>query len=228
MKSAVYKNDNGLSAEPPVIILITESFLPFAKIKFPTEEFEMRKIENGNDKNDIEKFIGYNFYINGAAGVSLLYDDVIVPGQLFISKDEYDKKYPLPLPVANPEIQALMLLIHQIGDAKNDDEKIILNFYYQLIVNRMDEAIFLVPAGANEKEETKGSPDIPVVKTGDDRYAVPLFTDVLHMVAFFGNKYDVIANKAAAFTDNYDIIINPSDINQQGCYFSKEMLEQLK
>ena len=228
MKSDVYKNGDGLSSAPPVIILITEAFLPFAKLKYSSEDFELRKIENGKDKNGIEKFLGFSFYVNGAAGASLIYDDVIIPAGVFISLEEHNKKYPLPLPVTNPEIQALSLLINQIGQPKNDDENTILNFYCKLIVNRMSEAVVLVPVSSDEKKNETEGPDIPVVKTGDDRYAVPLFTDAVHLLSFFGEKYDAIANKISFFTDKYDIVINPSDKNPNGCYFSREMIEQLK
>ncbi len=228
MKSDVYKNGEGLSSAPPVIILITEAFLTFAKLKYSSEDFELRKIENGKDKNGIEKFLGFSFYVNGAVGVSLLYDDVIIPAGVFISLEEHNKKYPLPLPVANPEIQALSLLINQIGQPKNDDENTILKFYCKFIVNRMSEAVVLVPVSSDDKKNETEGPDIPVVKTGDNRYAVPIFTDAVHLLSFFGDKYDAIANKISFFTDKYDIVINPSDKNPNGCYFSKEMIEQLK
>ena len=101
MKSDVYKNGEGLSSAPPVIILITEAFLPFAKLKFSPDFYELTKIENGIEKNGIEKFLGFSFYVNGAAGVSLLYDDVIIPASTFITLEEHNQKYPLPLPVTN-------------------------------------------------------------------------------------------------------------------------------
>ena len=151
MKSDVYKNGDSLSAAPPVLILITEAFLPFAKLKYSSEDFELRKIENGKDKNGIEKFLGFSFYVNGASGISLLYDDVVIPAHTFISQEEHTKKYPLPLPVANPEIQALSLLINQIGQPKNDDENTILKFYCKLIVNRMSEVVVLVPVSSDEQ-----------------------------------------------------------------------------
>lgn len=228
MKSDVYKNGDRLSAAPPVLILITEAFLPFAELKYPSEFYELRKILNGKEKNGIEKFLGFGFYVNGAAGVSLLYDEVVVPAYAFISQEEHNKKYPLPLPVTNPEIQALSLLIDQIGQPKTDDEKTILDFFYKLIVSRMSEAVMLVPVSSDKKENADEGPDMPVVKTEDDRYAVPVFTDAVHFLSFFGDKYDAIANKISLFTDKYDIVINPSDKNPNGCYFSREMLERLK
>lgn len=228
MKSDVYKNGDRLSTAPPVLILITEAFLPFAELKYPSEFYELRKILNGKEKNGIEKFLGFGFYVNGAAGVSLLYDDVVIPAHTFISQEEHTKKYPLPLPVANPEIQALSLLINQIGQPKNDDENTILKFCCKLIVNRMSEVVVLVPVSSDDKKNETEGPDIPVVKTGDNRYAVPVFTDAVHLLSFFGDKYDAIANKISLFTDKYDIFINPSDKNPNGCYFSKEMIEQLK
>lgn len=228
MKSDVYKNGDRLSTAPPVLILITEAFLPFAELKYPSEFYELRKILNGKEKNGIEKFLGFGFYVNGAAGVSLLYDDVIIPASTFITLEEHNQKYPLPLPVTNPEIQALSLLVNQIGQPKNDDENTILNFYCKLIVNRMSEAVVLVPVSSDDKKNEIEGPDIPVIKTDDDRYAVPLFTDAVHLLSFFGEKYDAIANKITFFTEKYDIVINPSDINPNGCYFSREMIEQLK
>ncbi len=228
MKSDVYKNGDSLSAAPPVLILITEAFLPFAKLKYSSEFYELRKILNGKEKNGIEKFLGFGFYVNGAAGVSLLYDEVVIPTYAFISQEEHNKKYPLPLPVTNSEIQALSLLIDQIGQPKTDDEKTILDFFYKLIVSRMSEVVVLVPVSSDDKKNETEGPDILVVKTGDNRYAVPVFTDAVHLLSFFGDKYDAIANKISLFTDKYDIFINPSDKNPNGCYFSKEMIEQLK
>ena len=92
----------------------------------------------------------------------------------------------------------------------------------------MSEALVLFTVSSDKKENVDEAPDFVALKTVDDRYAIPLFTDAVHLISFFGEKYDIIASKISVFTEKYDIIINPSDINQRGCYFSKEMLEKLK
>jgi len=235
LSSSVYSKDDGLASQPPLIQLITEAFLPLAVKKYSSDLFEIKRIDNGADKTGIKKFLGDCFFVYGAAGFSMLYEDASVLSFGLIDEADHKKNYPLPVPVCNPEICALTNLIIQMGIPKNKDESIVTGFYFNVLGEKLPEASLLIPVRSelvkNENGtvsfEGDGLPDLPVIKTDEDRFAVPVFTDIIHMLNLYGNDYNAVSGNLASFTEKYDLMINPSESNPEGCYISKEMAEHL-
>ncbi|MDD6796513.1 MAG: hypothetical protein PUE01_14105, partial [Clostridiaceae bacterium] len=76
---------------PPDIILITKAYLEMWKQQFSPEKYDIVKIENGEDGKEIYNFIGSTFYLNGACGVTVLFNDFSIDAGMLVEKQTYEK-----------------------------------------------------------------------------------------------------------------------------------------
>lgn len=226
--SEMILDENYFESEPPAIMVFTKTFLSLAQRKYTTENFEIVKIENRNEKKGIEKFLGEMFWVYGAVCVNVVYEEVKVSASLLIKEEKYKKEYPLSVPVCNPELLRWVTLFNQVKNIETPDGIKVTNIYYSLISKELNNAVFLTPATYDKSEENEEVPELMVQEVSDNRYVVPLFTDINHLRRLFGDDCGVYVNKIDFFASNYDCSINPSDEDAEGCYITKESYMKMK
>ena len=160
------------------------------KITYP-DEFVLRRIENGPDKDGIQNFLNEVIFLNGAEGIEFISDETSINAKALIKSPDLEGMREVDKPIMNPDVVRCLLMLGQIGDTttlgKRDRD-----FLSKLYLNRLTEALktarFIVPIKVegelpkpNEKGETSFAEDVKyelaMKELKDNKKAVPIFTD---------------------------------------------------
>ena len=233
--SSTVKQGESYACTAPNIRVFTETYLAQAKKIFPDRFFELRKIENGADREGITFFLADCFFLYGAMGVEILGDfaplgaDMLVPAPDLSEVDEKD------IPVMNPGLKRWLLLAAQMPHQTSDEEKLIAKLYYRFAANEAVKARLLVPivpAGESDSAvmEMK-SGEKYVIKTLADgkheRPAAAAYTDLKTLAENTGGK-KYLSMTISQIIDAFDVVIDPSGKYRTGLYIDKKMFEDMK
>ena len=160
------------------------------KITYP-DEFVLRRIENGPDKDGIQNFLNEVIFLNGAEGIEFISDETSISAKALMKAPDLEGMREVDKPIMNPELVRCLLMIGQLEDTttlgKRDRD-----FLSSLYLNRLTEALktarFIVPIKVegelpkpNENGETSFAEDVKyevaMKELKDNKKAVPIFTD---------------------------------------------------
>ena len=180
--------DGSLEPAETMVRLIPATYKE--KITYP-DEFELRCIENGPDKDGIQNFLNEVIFLNGAEGIEFISNETSINAKALIKDPDLEGMREVDKPIMNPDVVRCLLMLGQIGDTttlgKRDRD-----FLSKLYLNRLTEALktarFIVPIKVegelpkpNEKGETSFAEDVKyelaMKELKDNKKAVPIFTD---------------------------------------------------
>ena len=186
--SPTRNKDGSLEPAETMVRLIPTAYKE--KITYP-DEFELRCIENGLNKDGILNFLNEVIFLNGAEGIEFISDKTSINAKALIKSPDLEGMREVDKPIMNPDVVRCLLMLGQIGDTttlgKRDRD-----FLSKLYLNRLTEALktarFIVPIKVegelpkpNEKGETSFAEDVKyevaMKELKDNKKAVPIFTD---------------------------------------------------
>ena len=186
--SSTRNKDGSLEPAETMVRLIPTAYKE--KITYP-DEFELRCIENGLNKDGILNFLNEVIFLNGAEGIEFISDKTSINAKALIKSPDVEGMREVDKPIMNPDVVRCLLMLGQIGDTttlgKRDRD-----FLSKLYLNRLTEALktarFIVPIKVegelpkpNENGETSFAEDVKyelaMKELKDNKKAVPIFTD---------------------------------------------------
>ena len=227
--------DGQYMCSAPDVLIVPSSYYSVMSKFYNTDEYELKKIENGEDKKGIFNFLGTAFYINGAVGVAVTSDKTCIDGRMFVAPPDYSDLPEINRPITNPDLVRWMLLYFQLGQLDTDEKKTIGNLFYTFMSKELLKAKLLVPM---KKEGEISAPDaegkvviskgtkieLAVTKGKDNNKAVKMYTDWIRLREEFNEDWEALIQPVSGMlTDDTDVIININSKAQLGCYLNKEI-----
>jgi len=232
------RGDGQFYCTPPDICLITKAYAEVYKERLDTESLVVVKVENGETKKGIFDFLGSVFYLNGACGVNVLYDDFSIDAGMLVPKPDYSNVPPIQVPVTNPDVERWLLLMAQIGGHEEEEARKIYGIYLSFMFRQMANAKFLIPMKMDAKMTEPDSSGNCVVSEGGQmsiatmsgkagRDAVKMFTDWkrFRMVFPESEGWGGMVETISGMIDIFDCAINPTQFAMAGCYISKDAFD---
>jgi len=198
--SSTRNKDGSLEPAETMVRLIPTAYKE--KITYP-DEFELRCIENGLNKDGILNFLNEVIFLNGAEGIEFISDKTSINAKALIKSPDLEGMREVDKPIMNPDVVRCLLMIGQIGNTttlgKRDRD-----FLSTLYLNRLTEALktarFIVPIKVegelpkpNEKGETSFAEDVKyevaMKELKDNKKAVPIFTDWKRFNEEYGEEW---------------------------------------
>lgn len=155
------------------------------------EEFELRRVENGPDKDGILNFLNEVIFLNGAEGIEFISEETSVSAKALIKSPDLEGMREVDKPIMNPELVRCLLMIGQLADTTTlgkRDRDFLSNLYLNRLTEALKTAHFIVPIKVegelpkpNENGETSFAEDVKyevaMKELKDNKKAVPIFTD---------------------------------------------------
>ena len=186
--SSTRNKDGSLEPAETMVRLIPTAYKE--KITYP-DEFELRCIENGLNKDGILNFLNEVIFLNGAEGIEFISDETSINAKALIKSPDVEGMREVDKPIMNPEVVRCLLMIGQISDTTTlgkRDRDFLSNLYLNRLTEALKTARFIVPIKVegelpkpNEKGETSFAEDVKyevaMKELKDNKKAVPIFTD---------------------------------------------------
>ena len=180
--------DGSLEPAETMVRLIPAAYKE--KITYP-DEFELRCIENGPDKDGIQNFLNEVIFLNGAEGIEFISNETSINAKALIKSPDLEGMREVDKPIMNPDVVRCLLMLGQIGDTTTlgkRDRDFLSNLYLNRLTEALKTARFIVPIKVegelpkpNEKGETSFAEDVKyelaMKELKDNKKAVPIFTD---------------------------------------------------
>ena len=240
MVSKTYEREDGnYVTSPPDIILITKAYLEVWKNSFQPERFDIVKIENGEDGKGIYNFLGSTFYLNGACGVTVLFNDFAIDGSMLVPKPDYSNVPPVQVPVTNPDLVRWMILLGQMEPNHSDEEDKLRQIYYGFLFRELKKAQFIVPIKMDAEMDPPdkdgktvlkkdGQMMIAFQKGKGEKDAVRMYTDWkrLRMAYKEEEGWSGLIQPISGMIEPFDCAINATPVEALGCYVDKAFYEE--
>ena len=186
--SSTRNKDGSLEPAETMVRLIPTAYKE--KITYP-DEFELRCIENGLNKDGILNFLNEVIFLNGAEGIEFISDKTSINAKALIKSPDLEGMREVDKPIMNPDVVRCLLMLGQIGDTTTlgkRDRDFLSNLYLNRLTEALKTARFIVPIKVegelpkpNEKGETSFAEDVKyelaMKELKDNKKAVPIFTD---------------------------------------------------
>ena len=186
--SSTRNKDGSLEPAETMVRLIPTAYKE--KITYP-DEFELRCIENGLNKDGILNFLNEVIFLNGAEGIEFISDKTSINAKALIKSPDLEGMREVDKPIMNPELVRCLLMIGQLGNTTTlgkRDRDFLSNLYLNRLTEALKTARFIVPIKVegelpkpNEKGETSFAEDVKyelaMKELKDNKKAVPIFTD---------------------------------------------------
>ena len=186
--SSTRNKDGSLEPAETMVRLIPAAYKE--KITYP-DEFVLRRIENGPDKDGIQNFLNEVIFLNGAEGIEFISDETSINAKALVKSPDLEGMREVDKPIMNPEVVRCLLMIGQISDTTTlgkRDRNFLSNLYFHRLTEALKTARFIVPIKVegelpkpNEKGETSFAEDVKyelaMKELKDNKKAVPIFTD---------------------------------------------------
>jgi len=225
--------DGEVHCTPPVIRILTKSYLDMYKMNYDDSVYEFYKVDNCEDKQGIKRFFQSAFYENGAWGVELLNEDILVKAEIVADADSRKKREEVR--IANPNLVRWMLLMGQMPAPETDEAKRIYQTYFKFFSDELPKAQLILPVqnddGSVTKDANRGMnvkkkmrPAISEAINTGVRDAVKLFTDFRRLGMVFDNtEWTAVVTNMNGVIGRYDVIINPTRFVRASSFVSQEM-----
>lgn len=243
MFSRTNKVKDDYVCSPPEIHIFSKPYKGVGEKHFPSDLFEIRKIENGDNNDGIKNFLFDAFYLNGAMGVRVNFEAVAIGADSIIQKPNYYGMKENEIPVTNPNLVRWMLLRSQIANPSTEAEKMVAKIYYRFFAIEVLKAKFLVPAKAVEEGENPveipeeiakeaGDAELkrlrfPIMVGKNRRNLVFLFTDMKRLRGMYDEEWSAFSQTLDKFIGNFDVGLNISNKYSLGCYVNKDTYDEI-
>lgn len=232
------REDGNYVTTPPDIILITKAYLDVWRKQFSPDKFDIVKIENGEDGKGIYNFLGSIFYLNGACGVTVLFNDFSIDAGMLVEEPDYSNLSKIQVPVTNPDLERWLLLMGQLDEAKTEDEEKIHTIFLSHIFMELAKAQFLIPMKMDEKVDAPDENGKTVLKKDTqiaiatqkgkgERDAVRMYTDWkrFRMVYSEADGWNGMIQPISGMIQVHDCAINATEYSAAGCYIDEQLYE---
>ena len=186
--SSTRNKDGSLEPAETMVRLIPTAYKE--KITYP-DEFELRCIENGLNKDGIQNFLNEVIFLNGAEGIEFISDETSINAKALIKSPDLEGMREVDKPIMNPDVVRCLLMLGQISDTTTlgkRDRDFLSNLYLNRLTEALKTARFIVPIKVegelpkpNENGETSFAEDVKyelaMKELKDNKKAVPIFTD---------------------------------------------------
>lgn len=230
------RKDGTYMCTPPDILVIPKAYAHVYAATYSQGDYELKKIENGEDKKGIYNFFGSTFYLNGACGIDIIGPQTAIDASKLVSPPDYSNTPRINIPVTNPDLVRWMLLMGQMGKPDSPDEETVLKLYHNFFLRELNKATLLIPM---KKEGEIPTPDengstvlkedlkiqFPTMKGKHDRDAVRMFTDWKRLRMEYDDSWSGMLQPVSGMIDVFDCVINATKYPEAGCYIDKEMYE---
>ena len=240
MIARVIRKTEGYLTTPPDIMLITKAYIDVLKNQYNPDIFDLVKIENGPDGKGIYNFLGSAFYLNGACGVNIIYDNFSIDAGMLVEKPDDSNIPPIRRPVKNPDVERWLLLMGQMNEQKTDEEKLIYTIFSGHLFRELGNANFVIPVKMNAKmahpdEEGKtvieedSTMEFPVMSGKKGRNAVYMYTDWKRLRMKFkeADGWNGLVQPISGMIEKFDCAINDTEYAAAGCYIDQELYNTL-
>lgn len=239
MFSKTVLHGDGYLCTPPDIRIITKAYLDKVKKFFPEDRFEIKPIVNGEAGDGIYNFLGSTFYLNGACGIQILFEQVSIANQMFVPEPDYSHTPKQNIPVTNPDLERWQLLLGQLGEPEGEDQKTIYKLYYRFMARELVKADLLIPMrkdGEFPEPDNNGksvlkkdmSIHFPTMEGKNDRPAVYMFTDWKRLRMDYDESWEGMVQSVEGMIGVFDCAINATQYPKAGSYIGKELFEGMK
>ena len=198
--SSTRNKDGSLEPAETMVRLIPTAYKE--KITYP-DEFELRCIENGLNKDGILNFLNEVIFLNGAEGIEFISDKTSINAKALIKSPDLEGMREVDKPIMNPDVVRCLLMLGQIGDTTTlgkRDRDFLSNLYLNRLTEALKTARFIVPIKVegelpkpNEKGETSFAEDVKyelaMKELKDNKKAVPIFTDWKRFNEEYGKEW---------------------------------------
>lgn len=236
--SVARQADGQYMCTSPDILLIPKSYYKAVAPMYNKDNFELRKIENGEDGKGISNFLGYAFYINGASGVAVISGKTSIDAPMLVPKPDYSNVPEAQRPVTNPGLMRWMLLFAQLGNPDTEDKKIISNLFYTFMSQEIENARLLIPMKKNDNMPKPDADGNVVIEEGVsvalavsqgkyDRQVVRMYTDWKRLRMEFGEDWDALIQPVSGMIETMDCVINATKIPALAFYISKDTYDMM-
>lgn len=235
----IKQNDGNYECTPPDIMVISKAYATYYEKMYPSHLFEIRKIENGEKHDGIYNFLGSNFYLNGACGIRILFDNIAINANVLVKEPNYEGIPEINIPITNPDLMRWILLMGQMEGLDNPETQLIYNLYFNFLSRELPKAKLLVPTKGMEsisstdengkvtlKENTEIS--LPTMKGKGDTKALLMYTDWKRLYMKYDASWSGMVQNISGIINSFDCAINVTEYNGIGCYISKEMFEKME
>ena len=229
---------------PPEIHIFSKPYKEIGEKHFPSDLFEIKKIENGENNDGIKNFLFDAFYLNGAMGLRVNFEAVAIGADSLIPKPNYYGMKESEIPVTNPNLVRWMLLRSQIANPQTDVEKMVARIYYRFFSIEVMKAKFVIPAKTVEEDgelqemhdelaKETGAGELkklrfPIMVGKNRRNLVFLFTDMKRLRGLYDEEWSAFSQTLDKFIGNFDVGINISNQYSLGCYVNKDTYEEIQ
>ena len=232
------QGEQDLLCSPPNVLVFTAAYHKTMAPHFDDERFEVKKIENDENKKEVAKFFRECICTNGAAGVCILSEQTGVSANMLVT-DEMLKGCSEYATLSNPEVMRYVQLIDQIGRPQTADEETIYKLYYGYLSRALLRARFLVPTKTSK-------PLAQVVKAGkmpvpkdikvafftfqgkEGRTAVCMYTDYQSLKEANVSGCEYMLKSVASMIKDFDCALNLTRDGKSVCYINAAMFEEMK
>ena len=192
--------DGSLEPAETMVRLIPAAYKE--KLTYP-DEFVLRRIENGPDKDGILNFLNEVIFLNGAEEIEFISEETSVSAKALVKSPDYEGMREVDKPVMNPDVVRCLLMIGQIGNTTTlgkRDRDFLSTLYLNRLTETLKTARFIVPIKVegelpkpNEKGETSFAEDVKykvaMKELKDNKKAVPIFTDWKRFNEEYGEEW---------------------------------------
>lgn len=230
------QKDGTYMCTSPDILVIPKAYAHVYAGMYSQGDYELIKIENGEDKKGIYNFFGNTFYLNGACGIDIIGPQTAIDASKLVPPPDYSNTPQINIPVTNPDLVRWMLLMGQMGAPDSPDKETILKLYHNFFLQELNKATLLIPM---KKEGDIPAPDengktildegvkiqFPTMKGKHERDAVRMFTDWKRLRMEYDDNWSGMLQPVSGMIDVFDCAINATKYPEAGCYIDKEMYE---
>ena len=230
------RKDGTYMCTPPDILVIPKAYAHVYTPTYSQGDYELKKIENGEDKKGIYNFFGSTFYLNGACGIDIIGPQTAIDASKLVPPPDYSNTPHINIPVTNPDLVRWMLLMGQMGAPDSPDEETVLKLYHNFFLRELNKATLLIPmkkegeiptSDENGKTVLKEDVNIqfPTMKGKHDRNAIRMFTDWKRLRMEYDDSWSGMLQPVSGMIDVFDCAINATQYPEAGCYIDKKMYE---
>ena len=186
--SSTRNKDGSLEPAETMVRLIPAAYKE--RFTYP-DEFELRCIGNGPNKDGILNFLNEVIFLNGAEGIEFISDETSINAKALMKEPDLEGMREVDKPIMNPDVVRCLLMLGQIGNTTTlgkRDRDFLSNLYLNRLTEALKTARFIVPIKVegelpkpNENGETSFAEDVKyelaMKELKDNKKAVPIFTD---------------------------------------------------
>ena len=205
----------------PVIMLVPKAYVNLKRSEKALEADNVTLKKLSAKDGELLDFLGEAFYLNGAAGAFVWYDEADFAAERIVStaKDSNDESEEKNL--YHPEIARWLLLIGQLSHYSGEDKNVVLNAFFGFLGQALKDVELWMPV----KDENTFS--VTMWEGNDSRKTVDLYTDIPRLRSMYDDKWKPSLVKLDSIIQQYECNINATKFSGEGFHLSVEMYNKL-